>query len=173
MKALRRRPTGVVPAIMLLVLLTLAIPGAPAQPAASHTSLADLRDRQPGPELSPSEVVRIQAHAFMHNNAENEGIEIAYRFSSPNNRRATGPLPRFIQMMNTAFFRPLLDADTVEVGEPRSVGSLALVRVDLRTGGGTRASYDFFLIRQSDYGCYRCWLTDSVTVNEVERSPNA
>jgi hypothetical protein len=166
MEALRPRPTGIVLVFVLLVFLALAVPGATAQPA-------DLRDRQPGSELSPSEVVTIQVHAFMHNNPENEGIAIAYRFSTPNSRRATGPLPRYIQMMNTALFRPLLDAEEVHVGEAQRIGSLALVRVDVRTGGGTRASYDFFLIRQTDYGCYRCWLTDSFTVNEVERSPNA
>ena len=53
----------------------------------------------PRPELSPEEVIRIQLEALRHNDEQDRGIEVAFRFASPANRASTGPLPRFIRMI--------------------------------------------------------------------------
>ena len=52
----------------------------------------------PHPALSPAEVVVIQLDALQANAAENDaGIAQAWAFAHPDNKRMTGPLPRFAQ----------------------------------------------------------------------------
>ena len=55
----------------------------------------------PSPDLSPEDVVRIQVEALQRNDepSPDAGIEAAFRFASPSNRRATGPLGRFSEMV--------------------------------------------------------------------------
>ena len=52
----------------------------------------------PDSTFSPSEVVRIQLEALRHNDEQDRGIAVAFRFASPANRANTGPLSRFIAM---------------------------------------------------------------------------
>jgi hypothetical protein len=51
--------------------------------------------QEPSPLLSPDEVVKIQVAALKDNDASNSGIELTFRFASPENRSTTGPLDRF------------------------------------------------------------------------------
>ena len=64
----------------------------------------------PDPALSPEEVVQIQLQALQVNNipTPNAGIRQAWILAHPDNRRVTGPLPRFERMINGAAYRPLL-----------------------------------------------------------------
>jgi hypothetical protein len=82
----------------------------PVAPVANEASEVQ-ESIQPSPNLSPVEVVRIQVEALEKNDVPhpNRGIEIAFRFASPENKRATGPLERFIQMVSSPAYRPLLN----------------------------------------------------------------
>ena len=53
----------------------------------------------PSSKLTPAQVVHIQLEALRLNDARNRGIELAFRFASPDNKLQTGPLARFISMM--------------------------------------------------------------------------
>ena len=53
----------------------------------------------PDSTFSPSEVVRVQLEALRHNDEQDRGIAVAFRFASPANRGNTGPLSRFIAMI--------------------------------------------------------------------------
>ena len=54
----------------------------------------------PDPALSPAEVVVIQLDALRGNEAETDaGIAQTWAFAHPDNKRMTGPLPRFAQMI--------------------------------------------------------------------------
>lgn len=123
--------------------------------------LEPIRDTRPSPELSPQEVVKIQLQAFGNNNAEDEGIEIGFRFASPQNRRRTGPLPRFASMLKGPAYGVMLEHDRAEYAELLMRDGLALQRVQLFRGD-TVVVYDFYLRRQNLSECQGCWMTEAV-----------
>ena len=55
----------------------------------------------PDPSHEPEQVVEIQLDALAANDTPeaNAGIKTAYNFASPANRRSTGPLDRFVRMV--------------------------------------------------------------------------
>lgn len=119
---------------------------------------------QPSPDLSPAEVVRIQVEALGHNDVpyENAGIEIAFRFASPANKIATGPLDRFIQLVGNPIYRPMLDHREAQYGEIEVKENQALQPVILTAKNGERVGYLFVLSKQEGGPYDACWMTDSV-----------
>ena len=55
---------------------------------------------RPGPELTPQLVVDIQLQALQQAGDGREGIATCFEFASPSNRKKTGPLERFTQMVS-------------------------------------------------------------------------
>ena len=161
--SIRGRWAGMVLAAAVLALFARGAPAGEAGRSAEDP-LSDALVPQPG--LSPGEVVRIQLEALRHNDEQDRGIEVAFRFASPANRENTGPLPRFIRMIKQGPYALMLgfrgaSYGTVEVREDR-----ARQRVTL-TGPRARVSYWFYLSRQSKAPCAGCWMTDAVFVEQV------
>ena len=118
----------------------------------------------PSPELSPEAVVRIQAEALQRNDepAPDAGIATAFRFASPSNRRATGPLPRFARMIRGGY-PAMLGFERAEYEPARVVGDRAVQTVTLVQSDGRRVTYAFALSRQSGGAYAGCWMTDGVS----------
>lgn len=121
-------------------------------------------DPQPSPDLSPEDVVRLQVEALQNNDEPHPdaGIEAAFRFASPANRRATGPLERFTAMVKGQAYSAMLGFERAEYGEMRVEGDQAAQRVTLVQPDGRRVSYVFGLSKQSGGEYDGCWMTDSV-----------
>lgn len=115
----------------------------------------------PTPALAPDEVVRIQLNALRHNDAENRGIEVAFRFASPNNKLSTGPLARFSRMIQQGPYSLMLAYDDITYQPVEIVEDRARQRVTL-VGSGMVIAYEFYLSRQSQGACPGCWMTDAV-----------
>ncbi len=117
----------------------------------------------PSADLTPAEVVRIQVEALRANDspAPGAGIATVFRFASPGNRQATGPLPRFARMIRTGY-PALLGFARAEVGEARVRDGRAVVPVTVVLRDGRRVTYGFALSRQAGGTCDGCWLTDGV-----------
>ena len=66
---------------------------------------------KPNNELKPFDVVKIQLSALKNNNKpyKNAGIEQTWEFAHPSNKRFTGPLSRFIQLLNDEGYNILLN----------------------------------------------------------------
>ena len=120
----------------------------------------------PRPGLSPGEVIRIQIEALRHNDGEDRGIAVAFRFASPANRRQTGPLPRFVRMIRQGPYALMLDFREARYGKVEVREEVARQRVTL-TGARSRVSYWFYLSRQSKAPFADCWMTDAVFVERV------
>lgn len=120
-------------------------------------------DPEPSPHLTPAEVVRIQVEALGANDTptENAGIAAAFRFASPGNRAATGPLAHFTAMVRNGY-PDLLTFVHAEYGELRTRGDEAAQRVTLVQPDGSRSAYVFGLSRQTGGVCDGCWMTDAV-----------
>jgi hypothetical protein len=135
----------------------------------SGSALRRLDRQQPSAELTPQEVVRIQMEALKYNDDKNRGIEIVFRFASPNNKVITGPLSRFITMINGRAYRPMLNHSTVDYDRIRVVGDQAAQRLSLTTADGLIVEYVFVLSKQRGAECSGCWMTDAVFVETIQR----
>jgi hypothetical protein len=118
----------------------------------------------PSSELDPAAVVRTQLEALAHNDEPwpDAGIEATWAFASPENRSATGPLPRFRRLFENPVYGPMVDHVAARVSEARRLGEAALVGVVLDGADGRRRGYLFRLSRADRDGCEACWMTDSV-----------
>jgi hypothetical protein len=117
----------------------------------------------PSPELTPEQVVQIQLNALRHNDSRNRGIEVAFRFASPNNKLQTGPLARFTHMLQQGPYNLMLGYDNavfdpVEIEEDHARQRVTLI------GSGLVVAYEFYLSRQTEGACIGCWMTDAVIV---------
>ncbi|MFN2455959.1 MAG: DUF4864 domain-containing protein [Pyrinomonadaceae bacterium] len=119
---------------------------------------------QPNPNLSPEQVITIVLEALQHNDqpAPDSGIATAFRFASPGNHAATGPLDRFILLVKNPLYKPLLNYKSVERGTVRIADDVARQRVTLVAANGLRAVYLFTLSKQTDNPYKNCWMTDGV-----------
>ena len=118
----------------------------------------------PAPEYEPDEVVGIQMRALGTNNQpyENAGIELTFRFASPQNREFTGPLSRFQMLFDNIAYQPMVEHAELTIGEADIQGEQARVPVLIADQDGNKAGYLFFLSRQSEVPYEDCWMTDRV-----------
>ena len=121
----------------------------------------------PSPVYSPSEVVQIQLDALQRNNANDDGIEIVFRFASPRNKRMTGPLWRFEGIIKSPSYRPMLGHQSTHLEDAHIDGREALQRVHLVDQLGNEIVYLFVLTKQSEQTCGGCWMTDIVVIESV------
>ncbi len=133
------------------------------------SSVAGVDELQPDPRLSPTEVIRIQIKALGNKDvpSKNAGIEIAFRFASPANKSVTGPLARFIEMLNGPVYRPLLEHRQAHYGEVVVSGDKAVQPVVLTDRAGNKVGYLFSLSKQKRGRYASCWMTDSVIRFEI------
>jgi hypothetical protein len=125
---------------------------------------------EPAPDLSPAEVVRLQVEALGANDTPHEdaGIEAAFAFASPANKRATGPLERFRRLFDTPAYGPMIDHDGATYSTPQVEGTVARMGVILTTAQGERVGYLFRLSKQEGEPHADCWMTDGVRRVPVE-----
>jgi hypothetical protein len=91
----------------------------------------------PEAALSPAEVVVIQLDALQANESETDaGIAQTWAFAHPDNKRMTGPLPRFAQMIKGPQYRMLLNHRSNEVREVSRTDEEAVFAVTITTSAG-------------------------------------
>ena len=120
----------------------------------------------PDPAYGPERVVEIQLDALATNDSptENAGIKTAYNFASPANRRSTGPLDRFVRMVESPRYAPMIDHVEATAGPMERDGTQATQTVTLTGPDDRTVTYDFGLSKQPSGSLAGCWLTDSVVV---------
>lgn len=126
----------------------------------------------PNPKLKPEEVVGVQLEALRRNDspATDDGIKTAFRFASPENRAATGPVERFIRLVKNPLYRPLLNHRTAKRDPVVVAGDVAQQRVMVTSADGEEVIYKFTLSKQKAGEYKDCWMTDGVErVGDDER----
>ena len=63
----------------------------------------------PNEKLLPYDVVKIQLEALKNNNKNDDGIKQTWLFAHPDNKKITGPYPRFRIMLYDVHYRILLN----------------------------------------------------------------
>jgi hypothetical protein len=83
---------------------------------------AEARRAKPDKDLAPGEVVRIVVDALRDNDAKDNGIAITFDFASPANQKATGPLERFVPLVKSPAYAPMLNHRSAEYGTRARAG---------------------------------------------------
>lgn len=112
----------------------------------------------PSPDLSPSEVVRVQVDALKAGR-----IDIVFRFASRHNRAYAGPLPRFVEMLRSPTYLAMLNHASAMYGPLQKEGGYAYQTVTFIPPGGDAVGYVFVLSKSYSDACNGCWMTDSVS----------
>ena len=120
----------------------------------------------PETSLSPAVVIRIQLEALSANGRGDDmtGIEQVWAFAHPDNRRLTGPLPRFARMLRSPNYQMLLGnrghrTERVSIEEN---SAHFVVRVTSRDGG--IYGYSWRLSKATEAGAAGAWMTTSVAL---------
>lgn len=123
----------------------------------------------PDPRLSPRQVVELQLKALktVDQPFKDAGFATVWRFTSPENREQTGPLPRFAKMLRTGFGE-MINYRSVRLSPLVQQDGRAIQPVELISLAGRSYRY-VFILRQQIEGDYEgCWMTDGV----VPQDPN-
>ena len=141
--------------------LALAPPAAPpdAQAKAKVEPVAEAT--VPDPTLAPQDVVRAVLAALRHNDEprKDAGIATTFGFASAENRKVTGPLDHFTEIVKHPSYRPMLGHKSANQGPVRLVGNQAFQHVKLIGADDKVVEFDFILSKDA---ASKCWLTDGV-----------
>jgi len=121
--------------------------------------------QRPDPGLSAQEVVSIQLEALKNNDdpRKDAGIKQTYALAHPQNKRLTGPLPKFTQMLKGPLYKVMLDHQAHSIEEVAQSDNRAVFGVTVVGGAGE--VYKFrWTVRKIDAGDYAgSWATTAVS----------
>jgi len=128
------------------------------------TTKADLI--KPKKEIRPDQVVEIQLNGLMNNNDPNldHGIIQTWEFAHPSNKKYTGPISKFINLLKSESYKMLidhLDSEIIEVFKSNNQYGFEVTIL-----GSDKKYYKFQWVVEKYYkdGPLKdCWLTTSVS----------
>ena len=121
---------------------------------------------KPTPEINPEEVVKIQLSSLMNNNYpyKNAGIEQTWEFAHPNNRKFTGPLEKFKNMLKGEGYSMLLNHKEHKISEVFSSNDVATFEVIILDSGKEYFKLKWQVEKFNKSGPLKdCWLTTAVS----------
>ena len=133
---------------------------------------AATRGDGPNPALSPQQVVILQLEALRTNGPNDHGIAKVFRFASPSNRFATGPLERFAMMLKHGPYAMMIGCESYELKGARISGDRAEQMVSVHGFDQRPATYVFLLSKQNAEPYQDCWMTDAVHAIPIEQVPD-
>jgi hypothetical protein len=121
--------------------------------------------RMPDPALSPAEVVAIQLAALQANDTPetDAGIAQTWAFAHPDNKRVTGPLPRFAQMIKGPLYGILLNHRSHEVEEVSRTDDQVIFEVTVTGQMGEVVGYRWSVAKVADGENAGAWMTIAVS----------
>jgi len=130
-----------------------------------HETSAELL--KPNNELKPFDVVKIQLSALKNNNKpyKNAGIEQTWEFAHPSNKRFTGPLSRFIKLLNDEGYNILLNHTEHKIIEIFKSEKKFIYEVTILDREKNFFKYNWQIEKFLNKGSLNnCWLTTSVSL---------
>ena len=131
-----------------------------------NTSLAFADLIKPSNKIDPSKVVSIQLEGLMNNDkpSKDHGIKQTWEFAHPSNKKYTGPVPRFIKLLQSEGYKMLLNHLENEIVEVFKSNNRYGFEVTIL--GENKKYYKFQWVVEKYYedGPLKdCWLTSSVS----------
>ena len=121
---------------------------------------------KPNIEIEPDQVIQIQLNGLMNNDKPNQdyGIKQTWEFAHPSNKKYTGPLPRFINLLKSESYKMLinhLDSEIIEVFKSSNQYGFEITIL-----GNDKKYYKFQWVVEKYYDegpLKDCWLTTTVS----------
>ena len=120
---------------------------------------------KPNPSLEPEEVISIQLSALQKNSVpfNNAGITQTWEFAHPSNRQYTGPLEKFILMMNSPSYIIMLEHQFHNIIPVSQEDDIAFFFIELTDKSGNKFGFQWTLQKVLTKGNYKnCWMTVGV-----------
>ena len=130
----------------------------------SSYSFGDLIE--PNIEIEPKQVVNIQLTALMKNDFpyKDRGIIQTWEFAHPNNRKVTGPIERFKNMIKTDSYSMLLNHINNEILEVYLSDEVATFEVTVMDSNKKYYKFKWQVEKYNIEGDLKdCWLTTAVS----------
>ena len=128
------------------------------------TAKADLTE--PNKVIEPHKVIEIQLTALKNNDTPNKdsGIEQTWKFAHPSNKKYTGPLPKFINLLNSDSYKMLLDHMESEIIEIFKSNNRYGFEVTILAKNKSYYKFQWVVEKYYEEGVLKdCWLTTSVS----------
>ena len=121
---------------------------------------------KPNSDIKPSEVVKIQLSGLQKNdlNFKDSGIEQTWNFAHPNNKKVTGPLPKFKMMIKGDSYQMMLDHLSHTITELGSSDKWAQFEVIILDKNKIYHKFNWQVEKYTEDGVLKdCWLTTMVS----------
>ena len=121
---------------------------------------------KPNPSIKPEEVISIQLLALQNNSVpfNNAGITQTWEFAHPSNRQYTGPLEKFILMMNSPSYIIMLEHQFHNIIPVSQEDDIAFFFIELTDKPGNKFGFQWTLQKVLTEGNYiNCWMTVGVS----------
>ena len=121
---------------------------------------------QPNASLKPIEVLTIQLNSLQRNNVpfNDAGIEQVWNFAHPNNKKITGPLDRFKQMIYSENFKMLISHLNSEITVLSETNNKNVYKVNILSNDKKKYSYIWQIEKVKQQGdLIDCWMTTMVS----------
>ena len=121
---------------------------------------------KPNPSIKPEEVISIQLLALQNNSVpfNNAGIIQTWEFAHPSNRQYTGPLEKFILMMNSPSYIIMLEHQFHNIIPVSQEDDIAFFFIELTDKPGNKFGFQWTLQKVLTEGNYKnCWMTVGVS----------
>jgi hypothetical protein len=138
---------------------------------ADDTKNAPATQPAPSPDQSPKDVVMTIVEALGKNDANDSGIKVAWIFASPENKKVTGPLQKFIPMVKNPAYAPLLNHKSAGVKEIAVKDDQAAELATITDDTGFKTYFIFQLSKQTEGNLKDCWMTDGVIQVQPQLAP--
>jgi len=121
---------------------------------------------KPNNAIEPVQVIKIQLRGLMNNNepSKNYGIRQTWEFAHPNNQKVTGPLDKFIKMLEGDSYKMLLNHTDHEIKELQTTDLVAFYEVIILDKDKSYYKFNWKVEKYSKDGPLKdCWLTTMVS----------
>jgi len=120
----------------------------------------------PNVSLKPFDVVSIQLNGLQRNNIpfKDAGIEQVWKFAHPNNKKITGPLEEFKNMIYSERYQMLIEHENNEIIILSENDNISVYKVFILSNNKKKYSYIWQVEKVKQEGdLMNCWMTTSVS----------
>ena len=124
---------------------------------------------KPNISLKPIEVLTIQLNSLQRNNIpfNDAGIEQVWEFAHPNNKKMTGPLEKFKEMIYSESYQMLIEHENSEITILSENTNKSIYKVFILSKNKKKYSYIWEIEKvKIDGDLKNCWMTTSVSSPE-------
>ena len=130
------------------------------------TSISSADLIKPNSNLKPFDVLMIQLNSLKDNNKpyKDAGIEQTWEFAHPNNKKITGPLDKFKEMIYGENYKILISHENTEITILKEKEDISVFKVIVLTKNKEKYYYIWQVEKVLLDGDFKnCWMTTSVS----------